>query len=57
MHTDSRAAESARAVNARAYTVGKDVIFGAGEYAPGILYNIRSKKSIKPRIKLINRED
>jgi len=35
VHTDSRAAESARAVNALAYTVGQDVVFGAGQYAPG----------------------
>ena len=30
LHTDSQAAESARAVNARAFTVGQDVMFGAG---------------------------
>ena len=35
MHTDTRAAESARAVNARAFTVGQDVVFGAGQYAQG----------------------
>jgi len=35
VHTDSKAAESARAVNAQAYTVGKDVVFGSNEYAPG----------------------
>jgi hypothetical protein len=35
VHTDRRAAESARAVNALAYTVGQDVIFGEGQYAPG----------------------
>ncbi len=35
IHTDARAAESARAVNALAYTVGQDVVFGAGQYAPG----------------------
>jgi hypothetical protein len=35
VHADSRAAESARAVNALAYTVGHDIVFGAGEYAPG----------------------
>jgi hypothetical protein len=35
LHTDARAAESARAVNARAFTVGCDVVFGAGQYAPG----------------------
>ena len=34
IHTDDRAAESARSVDARAYTVGKDVVFAAGEYAP-----------------------
>ena len=35
IHTDARAAESARAVNARAYTVGREVVFGAGQYSPG----------------------
>jgi hypothetical protein len=35
VHHDARAAESARAVDARAYTVGNAVVFGAGEYAPG----------------------
>jgi len=35
IHTDSRAAESSRAVNARAYTVGQDIVFSAGSYAPG----------------------
>lgn len=34
LHTDARAASSAHAVNARAYTVGDDVVFGAGTYAP-----------------------
>lgn len=34
VHTDARAAESARAVNALAYTVGRDMVFGAGRYAP-----------------------
>jgi hypothetical protein len=35
VHTDAQAGESARAVNALAYTVGHDVVFGAGQYAPG----------------------
>jgi hypothetical protein len=35
VHTDARAAESARAVHALAYTVGRDVVFGAGQYVPG----------------------
>jgi Domain of unknown function (DUF4157) len=34
VHTDTKAAESAQAVNALAYTVGRDVVFGAGQYAP-----------------------
>src|SRR5262249_2220058 len=34
IYTDARAAESARAVNALAYTVGRNVIFGEGQYAP-----------------------
>ena len=34
LHTDSRAAESARAVDALAYTVGQNVVFGVGQYAP-----------------------
>ncbi|MGA7180811.1 MAG: DUF4157 domain-containing protein [Thiobacillaceae bacterium] len=35
VHTDSRAAESARRIGAWAYTVADDVVFGAGQYAPG----------------------
>jgi hypothetical protein len=35
VHTDAKAAESARAVNALAYTLGKDIAFGATQYAPG----------------------
>jgi len=35
VHTDARAAESARAVSANAYTVGEHVAFAAGRYAPG----------------------
>jgi len=34
IHTDSRAAESASAIQARAYTSGQDVVFGGGEYQP-----------------------
>src|SRR5271165_3485189 len=34
IHTDSRAAESARAVNALAYTVGRDIAFASGRFAP-----------------------
>ena len=34
VHTDARAAESAQAVNALAYTVGRHVVFGTGQYAP-----------------------
>ena len=34
IHTDSTAAESARAVNAVAYTVGQDVVFAGGAFSP-----------------------
>lgn len=34
VHSDTRAAESAQDVNALAYTVGRQVVFGAGQYAP-----------------------
>jgi len=36
VHTDSRANESALAVNAIAYTVGKDIIFATNQYAPAV---------------------
>lgn len=34
VHTDAKAAESAQAVNAVAFTVGRNVVFGEGQYAP-----------------------
>jgi hypothetical protein len=34
VHAGGQAAEAARAVNARAFTLGRDVVFGAGEYQP-----------------------
>jgi hypothetical protein len=37
VHTDAKAAESARSVNAFAYTVGRDLVFGTGQYAPGTM--------------------
>lgn len=36
VHTDTRAAESARAVNALAYTVGYDIVFGNGQFSPNM---------------------
>jgi hypothetical protein len=35
VHNDIMAAESARAVESLAYTVGSDVVFGTGQYTPG----------------------
>ena len=37
VHTDNRAAESARSVSALAYTVDQNVVFGAGLYQPQTL--------------------
>ncbi|HEV7890894.1 MAG TPA: DUF4157 domain-containing protein, partial [Pyrinomonadaceae bacterium] len=34
VHTDARAGESAEAVGAHAYTLGRHIAFGAGRYAP-----------------------
>jgi hypothetical protein len=34
VHSDATAAESARAINALAYTVGRDIVFAADQYAP-----------------------
>ncbi len=34
VHTDMRAAESARSVNAQAYTVGQNIVFEKGQYSP-----------------------
>ncbi len=35
IHIDSKAADTARSINARAFTLGQDVVFGAGEYSSG----------------------
>jgi len=35
LHSDAQAAESARALNAKAYTLGQDVVFGTGQDTPG----------------------
>jgi hypothetical protein len=34
VHADAKAAESSRAINALAYTIGRDMVFGAGFYSP-----------------------
>jgi len=34
VHADGEAAGAARAVRARAYTIGRDIVFGSGEYKP-----------------------
>jgi uncharacterized protein DUF4157 len=35
VHSDSAANQSAREVNANAYTVGRDIVFGEGRFTPG----------------------
>ena len=42
VHSDSKAAVSARAVGAAAYTVGQHVVFGEGRYAPGTESGLRT---------------
>jgi hypothetical protein len=34
VHADTRACDSVRTINALAYTVGHNIVFGAGQYAP-----------------------
>jgi tetratricopeptide (TPR) repeat protein len=34
IHADAEAADVARALNADAFTIGRDIVFGAGRYAP-----------------------
>lgn len=34
VHTGSEAAEAAKSINARAFTVGNDVVFGSSDYSP-----------------------
>ena len=34
VHTDSRAADTAKSLQARAFTVGENIAFGSGQYAP-----------------------
>src|SRR4030043_200668 len=34
IHADPKAAESAKYMNARAYTIGSRIVFGAGQYRP-----------------------
>jgi hypothetical protein len=36
VHTDTKAARSAQAVDAEAYTVAQDIVFGAGRFQPGV---------------------
>lgn len=60
VHTDSFAARSARAVDARAYTVGNDIAFGPGEFRPRedagrrllvheLVHTIQQRQSAAPR--------
>ncbi len=41
VHSDGAANAGARAVHARAYTIGQDIVFGAGEFAPDTLHGQR----------------
>ncbi len=41
IHTGSHAAQLSRSVNARAFTVGRDIFFGAGEYSPNTVQGKR----------------
>jgi hypothetical protein len=34
VHTDNKASETAKSINAKAFTKGRNIVFGAGQYAP-----------------------
>jgi hypothetical protein len=34
LHTSRHAADAAQAVNAKAFTIGRDIVFGSGQYSP-----------------------
>jgi len=36
VHMDADSGESAKTLGARAYTVGRDIVFAAGQYAPNL---------------------
>ncbi len=61
VHTDAKAAESARVLNAQAYTVGKDVVFGGGYYSPStqkgqkllaheLTHVVQQTRAVPPRV-------
>lgn len=63
VHADAKAAESAEAVNAMAYAVGKDIVFGPGRYTPNtsaglkllaheITHTIQQEPGKSPEVKL-----
>ena len=35
VHTNEKAADAAKSINSKAFTTGKDIVFGAGQYSPG----------------------
>lgn len=47
IHSDAQAADSARAVNALAYTAGRDLVFNEGQYRPD---TVEGKKAVGARI-------
>jgi hypothetical protein len=58
IHSDKRASNAARSVNARAFTFGHNVVFGTGEYSPDALTGrnmLCSKHQISIRVQLYPR--
>lgn len=61
VHADTRAAESARSVNALAYTARRDIVFNDGQYAPStgtgqrllaheLAHVVQQEASVQPRL-------
>ncbi|TKJ38542.1 hypothetical protein CEE37_12310 [candidate division LCP-89 bacterium B3_LCP] len=67
IHTDSKAADVAKSVNSKAFTLGKDIFFGSGQFAPGtdgterllaheLTHVVQQRRSTLVRANFIQRE-
>jgi LysM repeat protein len=41
VHTDSKAADAAKSFNAKAFTIGRDMVFGSGQYSTNTIHGKR----------------
>ncbi len=66
VHTEEQAADSAKAINARAFTVGNHIVFATGEYSPNSvsgqhllaheLTHVVQQSSAQPQTRMVQRK-